>query len=1189
MTDLDISEWRNQAATAGWDDKTLALKAVDLAQQILARSHREMKRSERRQGEQLARMMKDPQGKAFTIALADRFFRCAAPGRRTEQFCHLLEGYGVPDYLPFAGRLAMKAGAALSSRLPGLVAGGIERQLRAESSQVILPAERSRLRPHAKRRAREGVRLNFNQLGEAILGESEAAQRLGQILDLLADPACNYVSVKISAICSQISLVAFEATLARIQECLRQLFRAAMAHPYTRPDGAQEPKFVNLDMEEYRDLHLTCEAFKRTLMEKEFLHLRAGIVLQAYLPDSWEEQMSLCAWAKERVERGGARIKMRLVKGANLAMEQVDASLHGWPQAPYETKAETDANYKRMLHYGCMPENARHVDLGVASHNLFDFSYALLLAAREQVSGHVEFEMLEGMANHQVRAIVREGVPVLLYAPVVYRRDFPNAISYLVRRLDENTGEENFLHDLFGMTQSSPEWAEQKKRFLAACNDRCKIPYGPNRKQNRTTEQITPTTAEADFANEPDTDWSLPANVAWLDGKIREERERTIDDLPVVVAGEEQESPLRGIGRDPSAPGKASYHFCYATFEQVDAALDCAHQAAVTWGKKSVKERAGLLQRAAAEVAAIRGELIAAMVRDTAKAPVEGDVEVSEAIDFCRYYAGGLSRPGMEDGVEFTPLGAVCVAPPWNFPCAIPCGGIAAALMAGNSVIFKPAPESACVAWLLARAFWKAGIPKEVLQFVPVLPNEIGRKMLSSPQLKGIILTGSYATAHLFQGWNPDRPVLAETSGKDSIIVSSMADLDQAVKDIVKSAFGHSGQKCSAASLAILEAPVYDNPHFLEQLRDAVASLKVGNAWDLDAVIVPLTQEPGPALTKALTELDAGESWLLQPRQDKENPRLWSPGIRLGVKEGSWFHKTECFGPVLGLMRAENFEEAIRLQNDSEYGLTGGVATLDEREIARWKASVQVGNAYVNRPITGAIVQRQPFGGWKKSSVGPGSKAGGPNYLTMLGTWKEKKAPRQRAVEPEALGKLCGQLSNIVPDAASRLKAAAGSIAKWWNEEFGKQHDPSHCIGESNIFCYLPAEVAVRIEKEMSDADLAIILMAARQTGARVSLSLAGERAWLMPSLLPENVSAVQETRDQFTAHFGEWAARDTLVRDPAADTETRRRAQAAALRLIERPVLANARIELLNYLREQAISETTHRYGNIIPGPGER
>ncbi len=471
MTELSIPEWLNQARTAGWDDRTLSLKAVELAQQILAQAQKNSTFGEKRQAAQLARMMHDEKGKAFTLALADRLFRPSDIKQGIEQLRYLVEGYGMPQYFSPVKRLAMKAGMFASSYAPALVLKGIEYGLRAESAKVILPAERNKLRAHVRKRRKEGIRLNFNQLGEAILGEEEAAHRMQQILDLLTEPECDYISVKISAICSQINLIAFEETLAHVQERLRTLFRTAKQHAVQQPDGAKKPKFINLDMEEYRDLHLTCEAFKRTLMEEEFLTLRAGIVLQAYLPDSWDEQKKLCDWAKARVEKGGATIKLRLVKGANLAMEQVDASLHGWPQAPYTSKDETDANYKRMLRHACMPEHAKYIDLGLATHNLFDFGYALLLAEREGASGHIEFEMLEGMANPHVRAIAKSGIKVLLYAPVVYRKDFPHAIAYLVRRLDENSGEHNFLHDIFDMSSSSPAWGDQKKRFLAACKN----------------------------------------------------------------------------------------------------------------------------------------------------------------------------------------------------------------------------------------------------------------------------------------------------------------------------------------------------------------------------------------------------------------------------------------------------------------------------------------------------------------------------------------------------------------------------------------------------------------------------------------------------------------------------------------------------------------------------------------------
>ena len=279
-----------EARRGQWTDQQLAAKAVELAESILKQSNAGMRGKEKRQAQQMERMMNDPAGKAFTLALADRVFRPSSPARGAELFRYLLDGYGVPRYLSAADRFAMKMGGRFSAQFPGVVMPVITSQLRKESSNVILPAEDGKLRPHLRRRRKGGIRMNINQLGEAILGESEAHHRLQQVVDRLTDKDCDYISVKISAIFSQIHLVAFEETVKLIQERLRILYRAAITNAVTLPDGSRKPKFVNLDMEEYRDLHLTAEAFKRTLMEDEFMQLEAGIVLQAYLPDSWEEQ-----------------------------------------------------------------------------------------------------------------------------------------------------------------------------------------------------------------------------------------------------------------------------------------------------------------------------------------------------------------------------------------------------------------------------------------------------------------------------------------------------------------------------------------------------------------------------------------------------------------------------------------------------------------------------------------------------------------------------------------------------------------------------------------------------------------------------------------------------------------------------------------------------------------------------------
>ena len=274
------------------------------------------------------------------------------------------------------------------------------------------------------------------------------------------------------------------------------------------------------------------------------------------------------------------------------------------------------------------------------------------------------------------------------------------------------------------------------------------------------------------------------------------------------------------------------------------------------------------------------------------------------------------------------------------------------------------------------------------MQLVRCPDDDVGRHLVTHPGVDGVVLTGAYDTARLFLSWQPSLRLLAETSGKNSLVISQTADIDLALHDLVRSAFGHAGQKCSAASLAIVEAPLYDDAAFLARLADAVRSLRVGPAHDLASMVGPVITTPAGKLRRGLTELDQGESWLVRPHALDDGEQLWTPGVRLGVQPGSWFHQTECFGPILGVMRADDLDHALELQNAVPYGLTGGLHSLDEAEIDRWLARVEVGNAYVNRHTTGAIVRRQPFGGWKRSSVGRGAKTGGPDDILRFVTFR---------------------------------------------------------------------------------------------------------------------------------------------------------------------------------------------------------
>jgi len=425
-----------------------------------------------------------------------------------------------------------------------------------------------------------------------------------------------------------------------------------------------------------------------------------------------------------------------------------------------------------------------------------------------------------------------------------------------------------------------------------------------------------------------------------------------------------------------------------------------------------------------------------------------------------------------------------------------------------------------------------------------------------------------------------------------------MADADLAVKDIIYSAFGHSGQKCSACSLAIIESELYDSPHFQNQLRDAASSLFVGSPWDPASIVTPLIRNPGPELLRALTTLEPGESWLLKPICDKDNANLWSPGIKLGVTAGSFTHQTELFGPVLGLMRAKDLHEAIKFANGTPYGLTTGIFTLDPREKVLWLSTIEAGNCYVNRSITGAIVQRQPFGGCKASSFGRGLKAGGPNYLSQLMTPTEE-------VEEFVVQVNDGKLSEIPPKLVAidialqrhpfseRHKAlwlkSAQSYAYYWSSYFQKQEDPSQLMGQENLLLYKPyMHACIRMSADDHLIDLFRFLAASVIVNASLEISGHGPVFREFVALCStanlaqkHHVILKEESDESFAQRIID---RDLLrFRMTSKPTPVILDASASAgCNLIIQPILANGRIELLNFLREVSLSNDYHRYGNL-------
>jgi RHH-type proline utilization regulon transcriptional repressor/proline dehydrogenase/delta 1-pyrroline-5-carboxylate dehydrogenase len=1104
----------------GLDDELIS-RSVALAADLMTRAAVLTGRRQGRQRARFRRLLASDTGTRFVFSLADRVLRPVNVRTAADQLAALTKGQLAGTSLADRAllRLAGVAGRVAPTPVVSLVAA----RLRRETASLVYPAEPEALGQRLAELWGEGRRPNLNLLGETILGWDEADRRTAALEALLRRPDVDCVSVKVSSMAAGLSLVDFAGSVDRISAPLLRLYRVALE--------SDPPKLVNLDMEEHKDLDLTVAVFKRVLDQPDLASLTAGLALQAYLPDSHEALDNLLAWAGHRLARGGAPIRIRLVKGANLALETVEAELHGWPAAPYASKAETDASYKRLLErlIDCAATGA--VRVGVASHNLFDIALALVLSDRANVD--LDIEMLAGMADAQAAAVAERVGTMLFYVPTTSRQDFRNALAYLARRLNENATPDGFLRHALGMLPGSPAWEEQAAGFARAVRERDGVGTCRRQEQDRHAPGggVSPTglfgmRGDDRWVNEPDTDLTVPANRAWA---------------------------LRALAFKPVLPPST------ASGADVEAAVARAVKEASSWSGASAAERRSLLGRAAEVMAAGRADAVSVMAAEAGKTFSEGDPEVSEAVDYARWYAREIDLiEALGKVVDSDPLGVVVVAPPWNFPYAIPAGGALAALAAGNTVILKPSPQAPGTVALLADQLWSAGFSAAQVQVVPAPDGPTGKLLVTHPGVGAVVLTGAVDTARLFLRWAPGRRLLAETSGKNAMVLSATTDVDQAVGDLVRSAFGHAGQKCSAASLAIVDASIHDHSPFLRQLADATRSLRVGMATDPATEVGPIVGPFTPALERALTRLDPGESWLVVPRLVDPEKHLWSPGVRIGVRPGSWAHLTEWFGPVLAVMRSDNLEDAIQQQNAIPYGLTAGLHSLDPDEHARWADVVGAGNLYINRPTTGAIVGRQPFGGWKGSSVGPTAKAGGPNYLLGLRRWRD-----------------AGPVS---------VEETRRDYRQWWDRYFSTRIDLADLACEVNVLRYRPFEpgIVLRMTADVSDEELIKAVAAAQITGTALRVSSSTPRHGLAMALQGEEVGVEVESGESFAAR----TAHDpgARIRLPGApEPEVLAAAAEHGVTVLDEPICSHGRIELVRWLREQSLSRSLHRYGNVV------
>ena len=832
---------------------------------------------------------------------------------------------------------------------------------------------------------RQGFAFTLDLLGEAVISEAEAEQYQQAYLNLIRElapqvhtwvdndridrdlrgtvPRVN-TSLKLSALYSQFKPIDPVGTSAGVKARLRPLIRSAREHETC----------LHIDMEHYAYKNLTLEIFRDILMEDEFRDFAdIGIVIQAYLPDAERDLHVLRDWAEKR----GTPIWVRLVKGAYWDYETVAAESRGWPVPVFLEKWQSDDNYERQARY--LMENHRWLRPALASHNLRSLAHGLAWAQHYDIpKSEFEIQMLYGMGTETAQLFAELGHRVRIYTPF---GELIPGMAYFVRRLLENTSNESFLRASFA------EHVAVEDLLMKPADVALKPPPARPAPLPR-------------FQNEPLTDFSIAANREAMTESLEWVRKSLGRDLQLIINGRPVETKGRILSRNPSLKNQVIGHVYAATPEEAVQAIAAAKQAFPAWSRMETQYRAEYLELAAAEMRRRKFELASWMVYECGKPWAEADADVAEAIDFCMYYAGEMRRlavprqvdlPGEENTLSYRPRGVAVVIAPWNFPLAILTGMTAAALVTGNTVVMKPAEQSPVIAAKLMEIFEAVGLPAGVLNYLPGVGEEIGPELVGSPDVDVITFTGSQTVGLAInqQAAVTDerqasvKRVVAEMGGKNAIIIDDDADLDEAVLGVLQSAFGYSGQKCSACSRAIVLQSVHDE--FLKRLIPAVKSLKIGPATDPGTSVGPVIDEEAFDRIQAYIQIGSEEGRV--ELQDEPGARstdgyFIGPHIFSQIEPTARLAQEEIFGPVLAVISAKNFDEALKIANGTRSALTGGVYSRSPVNLKRARQEFVVGNLYLNRSITGALVERQPFGGFKMSGIG--SKAGGPDYLLQF-------------------------------------------------------------------------------------------------------------------------------------------------------------------------------------------------------------
>ena len=1169
----------------------------------------------------LTEVLRDPRGLDFARDFADRVVRPEDDRAAASALDSLSRR--TPALLPWHLRAAISFGGGFGPLAPKPIMPVARRALRHMVGHLLVDAPPEKLTQALAGLRNDGVRLDLTAWGPVVSGPTQAERRVAAVRALIERPDVERVTTTVRELVGPTSPWAFDETSDLAESTLGPLLELA----------ASTGTLLTLGVDRHADVDLTIDVFTRLLDRPGLESVTAGIVVQSYVPEALDSLRLLTDWARDRVDRGGAPISVRLVKGGSRRDEIVDARLHDWPVVTFEAKHETDASHLRLVEFALRPENAAVARVGLAGHDVFDLAHAVTVARRHGTEHLLDVEMWLGSAAGLAEVVRSELGSLVLQAPVIVSGEFDSAVRHLVGRLDALADPEGFLSSTLDVDHEAA-FAREARRHDRAVAAVSELPSAPRRRRDRSGPLDEGPDHVVDFAAEADTDPSLDGNRRWARGVLGRARRS--------VAGVETADAAPSLGL--ASPDDAALDDAALDHAALEAVVTRASAAGAAWGGQDPETRAELLDLAGRELALRRSRLVEVCVSESGSTLSEADHEVGAAVDSAHRLAILTRDLATVDTAEHRPPRLTVVVPDLVTPVASTVEGVLAAFGAGSAVVVHLPPSRRRAVAVVAEALWAVGVPDSLLALVVADGPDHERALLTHPVVDRVVAHVPVETAVGLRDVRPDLDLAVRTRGVTSIVVTPSADLELAAADVVASVVDHAGRGHGALDLVLAVGSVGHGETFRRLLREAFEAVVVGPADDVATVMGPLASAPTGSELGVLTVLGPGESWLLEPRPLDGTGALCSPGVRDGVDPRGAFASSAHGVPVVGLVAVETLAEAVAVQNAENGGDVAGLHSLDVDEIDDWLHTVRAGDLVVGGPTTGARVRRRPTGGWGRRAIGRGLKPGGPNALIGQGAWRHRPHDPRPSLRLHDVSEGVTRLVDAARPTLSfeqfdSLRTAVESDQRAWQSEFGLARDVTGLVVERNVLRYRPHPVTVRLSSGADPAALVRLVAAGARAGSTLAVSSAVPlpaglvHLWRASSSPVRVRDVVVESDEAFVARAAAGALQGATaeaagpdVLDLLAEAAGGERASVdggrvddsrpapspeavaaysglrirmiggdpAALARVLRgspdvtifsgEVTEEGRIELLAFVREQSVSLTAHRYGRLDP-----